>query len=78
MTGTSMASPYVCGVAALMLAISPKLTAAQMLGFIRTTSAPLSGHDYAWRNDTGFGNVMADRCVAKVAEYAVGRKARRR
>jgi subtilisin family serine protease len=85
MTGTSMASPYVCGVAALMLGIAPTLTAAQILGIIRTTSTPLAGHDYAWRNDTGFGTVEADRCVAAVAEYVaarassrqVGRKGRR-
>ena len=67
MTGTSMASPYVCGVAALMLGIAPNLTAAQILGIMRTTSAPLPGHDFAWRNDTGFGAIDAAACIEEAA-----------
>lgn len=69
MTGTSMASPYVCGVAALMLGIAPQLTSAQILGIMRTTSGPLSGHDFAWRNDTGFGMIDAAACVEEAAVY---------
>jgi subtilisin family serine protease len=69
MTGTSMASPYVCGVAALMLAIAPRLTAAQVLGIMRTTATPLAGHDFSWRNDLGFGVIDAAACVEEVAEY---------
>ena len=62
-----MASPYVAGVAALMLAVWPELTSAQILGIMRTTSTPLPGHDFAWRNDTGFGMIDAAACVAEVA-----------
>ncbi len=69
MTGTSMASPYVCGVAALMLGIAPELTSAQILGIMLTTSAPLAGHSFAWRNDTGFGLVDADACVEEAVLY---------
>ena len=69
MTGTSMASPYVCGVAALMLGIAPRLTAAQILGIVLSTSGPLAGHDFAWRNDTGFGLIDAGRCVKEAAAY---------
>jgi len=69
MTGTSMASPYVCGVAALMLGIAPRLTSAQILGIIRTTSTPLAGHDFAWRNDLGFGVIDAEACVDEAAAY---------
>jgi subtilisin family serine protease len=69
MTGTSMASPFVCGVAALMLGIAPELTSAQILGIMRTTSAPLAGHDFAWRNDTGFGLVEAAACVEEAVVY---------
>ena len=75
MTGTSMASPYVCGVAALMLNISPQLTSAQIQGIMRTTSAPLAGHDFTWRPDTGFGLIDATACVEVAAEYEAMRKA---
>jgi subtilisin family serine protease len=63
MTGTSMAAPYVCGVAALMLAIAPDLTSAQIQGIVRSTSRPLAGHDFTWRNDTGFGVIDAGACM---------------
>ena len=77
MTGTSMASPYVCGVAALMLGISPRLTSAQIIGIMRTTSSPLAGHDFAWRNDTGFGLINAARCVEEAAAYEQATRSRR-
>ncbi len=73
MTGTSMASPYVCGVAALMLAIAPKLTSAQIQGIMRSTSRPLAGHDFAWRNDTGFGVIDPAACVEEAAVYEQAR-----
>jgi subtilisin family serine protease len=60
MTGTSMASPYVAGVIGLMLAITPKLNAAQCLGILQRTSRPLPGDSYAWRNDAGFGQINPD------------------
>jgi subtilisin family serine protease len=62
-----MASPYVCGVAALVLAIAPDLTAAQVQGIVRSTSRPLAGHDFTWRNDTGFGVIDATACVEEAA-----------
>jgi subtilisin family serine protease len=69
MTGTSMASPYVCGVAALMLGIAPRLTSAQIQGIMLSTSGPLAGHEFAWRNDTGFGLIDAAACVEEAARY---------
>lgn len=55
MTGTSMASPYVCGVIGLMLSDKPTLNAAQCEGILKRTAKPLPSHGYTWRNDTGFG-----------------------
>jgi subtilisin family serine protease len=69
MTGTSMASPYVCGVAALMLGLAPRLTSAQIQGIMLSTSSPLAGHDFAWRKDTGFGMVDAAACVSEAAKH---------
>lgn len=69
MTGTSMASPYVCGVAALMLAVVPQLTSAQIQGIMRSTSSPLPGQTFGWRNDTGFGVIDADACLRRTVEF---------
>ena len=70
MTGTSMASPYVCGVAALMLAVVPQLTSAQIQGIMRSTSSPLPGQTFGWRNDTGFGVIDAPACLSRTVEFA--------
>lgn len=71
MTGTSMAAPYVCGVAALMLAICPDLFSTQIQGMMLATASPLVGHGYSWRNDTGFGLMNAHRCVEEAVQYLV-------
>ena len=63
MTGTSMASPYVAGVVALMLAANPGLTAAQCAGILLRTARPLPGGSYAWGNDAGFGRINAAAAV---------------
>lgn len=57
MTGTSMASPFVCGVVGLMLGIQPSLSAAQIAGILQRTSRPLPGTDFAWAHDAGFGRI---------------------
>nr|WP_288934798.1 S8 family serine peptidase [uncultured Allomuricauda sp.] len=62
-TGTSMASPYVCGVAGLLLALRPQLTASQIAGILKRTSSPITGLNYDWKNDTGFGLVNANACI---------------
>ena len=66
MTGTSMASPYVAGVAGLMLSLQPKLTAAQIAGIIQRTSRPLPGAGYEWQNGTGFGVIDPGACLKEV------------
>ena len=69
MTGTSMASPYVAGVSALMLAKKPSLTAAQILGIIQRTASPLPGADFSWRNDAGYGRIDPAACLAEVDAF---------
>ena len=68
MTGTSMASPYVCGVLGLMLGGRRTLNAAQCQGILKRTARPLPSHGYEWRNDSGFGVVDP---VAAVEEATV-------
>lgn len=63
MSGTSMASPFVCGVAGLMLAAQPKLTAAQIEGIIIRTARPLPGDSFKWLNHAGFGRIDPNACI---------------
>jgi subtilisin family serine protease len=67
MTGTSMASPFVTGVAGLMLAIEPKLTAAQVEGILQCTARPLPGADFTWLNTAGFGRIEPEACLNEAA-----------
>ncbi|MDH3303396.1 MAG: S8 family serine peptidase, partial [Acidimicrobiia bacterium] len=68
MTGTSMASPYVTGVAAQMLAREPRLTSTQIMGIMRRTAQPLPGADYIWQDDAGFGVIQPTECVRRVRQ----------
>ena len=63
MSGTSMASPFVAGVVGLMLAIQPKLTAAQIAGLLQRTARPLPGGDFAWKSDAGYGRIDPEECL---------------
>jgi subtilisin family serine protease len=66
MSGTSMASPYVTGVIGLMLAIEPRLTAAQIEAIVRRTARPLPNASFEWSNDAGFGAIDARACLDEV------------
>lgn len=67
MSGTSMASPFVAGVAGLMLGVEPKLTAAQIEGIIIRTARPLPGASFKWLNDAGFGRIDPQACLTEAA-----------
>jgi subtilisin family serine protease len=70
MTGTSMASPFVCGVVGLMLAVQPTLTAAQIAGILQRTARPLPGADFAWAHDAGFGRVDPEAALEETRHIA--------
>jgi subtilisin family serine protease len=74
MTGTSMASPFVCGTVALMLATRPDLTAAQIIGIIQRSATPLAGKGFAWVNDAGFGQIDPAGCVLEAQRVNLPRK----
>jgi len=67
MSGTSMASPYVCGVAGLMFAVEPDITAAQVIGIMRRTAHPMDDGSFAWKDDVGFGLINPDACLREAA-----------
>jgi subtilisin family serine protease len=67
MTGTSMASPYVTGVAGLMLAAQRELSASQIVGIMQRTARPVPGRGFPWSNDGGFGCINAAECVREAA-----------
>jgi subtilisin family serine protease len=67
MSGTSMAAPYIAGLAGLMLAVNPSLTSAQIGGILRRTARPLPGADFRWRDDAGAGEVDPDRCIIEAS-----------
>lgn len=79
-TGTSMACPHVSGVAALILAVNPHLTGAQVRDIIEKTAQKVGGYSYAtvggrsngsWNSEMGYGLVDAYAAVqaASPAEY---------
>ena len=74
MTGTSMASPHVTGVVALMLEVAPHLTAAQIRGILQRTAQPLPGATYSWVDDAGYGRVDAQKCVAEARSLAARKR----
>ena len=67
LSGTSMAAPYITGLAGLMLAINRDLTAAQIGGILRRTARPLPASDFTWRDDAGAGVVDPPRCLDEAA-----------
>lgn len=69
MAGTSMASPVVAGVAALLYSLDPTLTVSQTKNILYSSATDIyaSGRD----KDSGYGIVNAYRAVAMLQGYAV-------
>jgi subtilisin family serine protease len=76
MTGTSMASPFVAGVAGLMLSANRTLTAAQIAGIVQSTAAPLPGSTFTWRNDAGFGVIDPEACLREATRIGKHKEVR--
>jgi subtilisin family serine protease len=71
LSGTSMASPLVTGVVGLMLAMQPRLTAAQIESIIRRTAKPLPGASFTWSNAAGFGVIDPEACLTETSRLDV-------
>lgn len=64
MSGTSMATPHVAGIVALMLEANPNLTPAQVADILKRTSTNMSGR-LAW--EAGAGHVNAYAALAEAS-----------
>jgi thermitase len=73
MSGTSMATPYVSGVAALLLSVNPTLTGQRVRDIIESTCTKIGSYNYAtisgrtngtWNNEMGYGLINAYAAVS--------------
>jgi subtilisin family serine protease len=64
MSGTSMATPHVSGLAALLWAYDPTLTAAQVTQIITSTAQDV--HDPGWDERTGWGRIDAQAAITSL------------
>jgi uncharacterized repeat protein (TIGR01451 family) len=76
LSGTSMASPHVAGLAAILLQADPSLTVDEVEGLLTSTALPLG--DQVPNNDTGWGriDVYQAGAVALRAGYLTGQVTR--
>lgn len=68
--GTSMAAPYVAGVAALAFAVNPRLSAGDVAQLLCETAADLG--EAGWDAEYGYGEVDAAAAVSKAALFPEG------
>lgn len=64
--GTSMASPFACGVAALLLQKNPSLTAAEIKGVLRAAAKTDAYTGTTWNAEFGAGKIDAAAALALV------------
>ncbi|MAG28781.1 hypothetical protein CL632_01375 [bacterium] len=68
--GTSLAAPFVTGVAGLMKSVNPKLTNDQVLSIIRETAIDITKFNMQFFGQIGAGLLDAGAAVSKAAETA--------
>ncbi len=69
-SGTSMASPHVCGIVALMLQANPKLNPTHIIDFIQNTATMNDQTGQVPNNTYGYGIVNAYEAVKKSLQWA--------
>ncbi len=69
-SGTSMASPHVCGIVALLLQANPNLTATQMKAILQLTATQNSATGNVPNNQYGYGIVNAYEAIKMALQYA--------
>lgn len=74
MNGTSMAAPYVAGIASLVFAANPSLTAADVKTILEDTATDPNPNDNVegWDDETGYGMVNAAGAVKEAAKRTGG------
>lgn len=72
-SGTSLSTPQVAGVVALMLSVNPNLTPSQIKTIITGTCTKLTGYSYSsgWNNEVGYGLLNAFMAVNLSASHSI-------
>jgi hypothetical protein len=72
LTGSSVAAALVAGVAGLMLASEPRLSARDIAEIVTRTARPLPGGDFGWHDDAGFGCLDPENCLHESKRLHLG------